>query len=72
MKRFVNLRLDPGATQTRAKLLLEKNKADLTLAKLDCEAGKISRLGLSKSFLFFQYFCVLTFVKSSFNIYLSI
>ena len=36
-------RLDPGATQNRAKLLLEKNKADLLLAKLDYEAGKISR-----------------------------
>jgi len=36
-------RLDPGATQTRAKLLLEKNKADLNLAKLDCEAGRINR-----------------------------
>ena len=36
-------RLDPGATQTRAKLLLEKNKAELNLAKLDCEQGKISR-----------------------------
>ena len=36
-------RLDPGATQNRAKLLLEKNKADLNLAKLDCEAGKITR-----------------------------
>lgn len=36
-------RLDPGATQNRAKLLLEKNKADLNLAKLECEAGRISR-----------------------------
>eukprot|EP00092_Neocalanus_flemingeri_P001056 GFUD01001126.1.p1 GENE.GFUD01001126.1~~GFUD01001126.1.p1 ORF type:complete len:653 (+),score=128.14 GFUD01001126.1:144-2102(+) len=36
-------RLDPGATQNRAKLLLEKNKADLNLAKLDCEAGLINR-----------------------------
>ena len=36
-------RLDPGATQTRAKLLLEKNKADLNVAKLDYEAGAISR-----------------------------
>jgi len=36
-------RLDPGATQNRAKLLLEKNKADLNLAKLDCEAGLIPR-----------------------------
>jgi len=36
-------RLDPGATQNRAKLLLEKNKADLNLAKLECEAGKITR-----------------------------
>ena len=36
-------RLDPGATVNRAKLLLEKNKADLLLAKLDYEAGKISR-----------------------------
>ena len=36
-------RLDPGATHNRAKLLLEKNKADLLLAKLDYEAGKISR-----------------------------
>jgi len=36
-------RLDPGATQTRARLLLEKNKADLNLAKIDCENGKISR-----------------------------
>ena len=35
--------MDPGATQTRAKLLLEKNKADLNLAKLDFESGKISR-----------------------------
>merc|ERR1711874_424684 len=36
-------RLDPGATQNRAKLLLEKNKADLNIAKLDCEAGTINR-----------------------------
>ena len=36
-------RLDPGATQNRAKLLLEKNKADLNLAKLNCESGLISR-----------------------------
>ena len=36
-------RLDPGATHTRAKLLLEKNKADLNLSKLDYEAGRISR-----------------------------
>jgi len=36
-------RLDPGATQNRAKLMLEKNKADLNLAKLDCEAGRITR-----------------------------
>jgi len=36
-------RLDPGATQTRAKLLLEKNKAFLNQAKRDCENGKISR-----------------------------
>ena len=36
-------RLDPGATHTRAKLLLEKNKADLNLSKLDYEAGIISR-----------------------------
>ena len=36
-------RLDPGATVNRAKLLLEKNKADLLLAKLDYEAGKITR-----------------------------
>ena len=36
-------RMDPGATQNRAKLLLEKNKADLLLAKLDYEAGNISR-----------------------------
>jgi len=36
-------RLDPGATQNRAKLLLEKNKADLNLAKMDCEAGLINR-----------------------------
>ena len=35
--------MDPGATQNRAKLLLEKNKADLNLAKLDYEAGKITR-----------------------------
>ena len=36
-------RLDPGATQTRAKLLLEKNKAELNLAKLQYEAGNITR-----------------------------
>ena len=35
--------MDPGATQTRAKLLLEKNKADLNLSKLDYEAGNITR-----------------------------
>ena len=39
---FIN-RLDPGATQNRAKLLLEKNKADLNMSKLDYEAGKITR-----------------------------
>ena len=38
-----HFRLDPGATHTRAKLLLEKNKADLNLSKLDYEAGRISR-----------------------------
>ena len=40
---FIFFRLDPGATHTRAKLLLEKNKADLNLSKLDYEAGRISR-----------------------------
>jgi len=40
---FYVSKLDPGATQNRAKLLLEKNKADLNLSKLDYEAGKITR-----------------------------
>ena len=35
--------LDPGATHLRAKLMLEKNKADLNISKMDCEAGIITR-----------------------------
>ena len=36
-------RLDPCATQNRVKLLLEKNKANPNLAKLNCESVLSSR-----------------------------